>query len=181
MERRLHLLDSGWWPPRRLTVTMPERQRGINRVIVAVWDFESGKAFYEKLLGATFAPENDDGEAAAFGVRVAMAWDAGGELVSPIPGVDSPSRSEMEANGEGLKGVVFAVEDAHAALASAAELGLSAYYSLDYDQPNIDRKCQGRFDRFKEHFLEVQAPLSGTVLLGEFVEAADDRRIDRRQ
>lgn len=146
------------------------RQRGINRVVVAVWDFEAGQRFYERLLGARFEPENDDGEAAAFGVRVAMAWDAGIELVSPIPGVPSPIRTEMERNGEGLKGVVFAVDDADEAMASARELGLEAYYSLDYTQEQIDRKCAGRFTRYKEHFVATQPPLSDTVLLGEFVE-----------
>lgn len=144
-------------------------ERGINRIVVGVWDFDGGKRFYEQLVGATFAPENDDGEAAAFGVRVAMAWDAGIELVSPIPGVDSSVRTDMEANGEGLKGVVFAVPDADAALSAAEDLGLSAYYSLDYTQEQIDAKCQGRFTRYREHFLAAQAPLSGNVLLGEFI------------
>ena len=148
------------------------KQRGINRVVMAVWDFEAGKRFYEQLLGASFAPENDDGEAAAFGVRVAMAWDAGVERVSPLPGVESALRAEMEANGEGLKGVVFAVDDADARLAAGKALGQDSYYSLDYSQEQIDRKCQGRFSRFKEHFVAVQAPLSGTVLLGEFIPRA---------
>ena len=146
------------------------KQRGINRVVVAVWDFDAGKAFYEKLLGTTFAPENDDGEAAAFGVRVAMAWEAGVELVSPLPGVDSPIRADLEANGEGLKGVVFAVDDADASMAAARDLGLDHYYFLDYTAEQIDAKCQGRFDRYKEYFVATQAPLSGTVLLGEFIE-----------
>lgn len=149
------------------------RARGINRIVVAVWDFEAGKRFFEQLLDAEFAPENDDGEAAKFGVRVAMAWDAGVELVSPLPGVDSAIRTELEANGEGLKGVVFAVADADASRDAAERLGLPTYYSLDYDQATIDRKCQGRFAMFKEHFLSVRAPLSGTVLVGEFVARPD--------
>lgn len=152
---------------------VPRKQRGVNRVVMAAWDFDAARAFYEQLLGATFAPENDDGEAAAFGVRVAMAWDAGVELVSPIPGVDSPIRTEMENNGEGLKGVVFAVDDADAAMAAGEDLGLSSYYFLDYTQEQIDRKCQGRYTRYKEHFVAVRPPLSGTVLLGEFVERGD--------
>ena len=77
------------------------KQKGINRIVVGVWDFEKGKQYFEKLLGAEFAPENQDGEAAAFGVRVAMAWESGIELVSPLPGVQSPVRDEMEKNGEG--------------------------------------------------------------------------------
>ena len=147
------------------------RERGVNRVIVAVWDFEAGKAFFEDVLGARFAPENDDGEAASFGVRVAMAWDAGVELVAPLPGVDSTIRDELERNGEGVKGVVFAVADADAAAAAAERRGLDHYYALDYTREQIDDKCEGRFSTFKEYFVRARAPLSGTVLLGEFARA----------
>lgn len=148
---------------------MPER--GVNRVVVAVWDFEQGKRFFETLLGAEFAPENDDGQAASFGVRVAMAWDAGIELVSPLPDTPSAIRDDLEATGEGVKGVVFAVPDADEAKARAGELGMDTYYSLDFDQATIDAKCAGRFTTFKEHFVAAAAPLDGTVLLGEFVRA----------
>ena len=148
------------------------KQQGINRVVVAVWDFDAGQRFYQQLLGARFEPEVDDGEAAAFGVRVAMAWDAGIELVAPIEGVESHVRTDLERNGEGVKGVVFAVEDADASMAAAGELGLSAYHSLDYTLAEIDARCAGRFDRYKEHFIGAKAPLSGTVLLGEFIDRA---------
>ena len=43
------------------------KQKGINRIVIGVWDFEKGKDYFERLLGAEFAPENTDGEAAAFG------------------------------------------------------------------------------------------------------------------
>ena len=100
------------------------KQRGINRIVVAVWDFEQGKRYFEKLLGAEFAPENEDGEAASFGVRVAMAWEAGIELISPIPDTESQVRSDMEINGEGIKGIVFAVNEA---MANGETLGLGSY------------------------------------------------------
>ena len=87
------------------------KQRGVNRVVMAHWDFEAAKTFYEDVMGATFEKENDDGEAAKFGVRVAMAWDAGIELVAPLDGVDSAVRAQLEERGEGLAGVVFAVEN----------------------------------------------------------------------
>ena len=34
------------------------KPKGINRIVVGVWDFEKGKEYFEKLLGAEFAPEN---------------------------------------------------------------------------------------------------------------------------
>ena len=121
------------------------KQKGINRIVVGVWDFDKGKQYFEKLLGAEFAPENEDGEAAAFGVRVAMAWESGIELISPLPGVQSPVRDEMEKNGEGIKGIVFAVDDADHAMSQGSALGLQSHYDLDYDQSQIDSKCQGLF------------------------------------
>ena len=65
------------------------------------------KEYFEKLLGAEFAPENQDGEACSVRSMVAMAWESGIELVSPLPDVQSPIRDEMEKNGEGIKGVVL--------------------------------------------------------------------------
>ena len=126
------------------------KQKGINRIVIGVWDFEKGKDYFERLLGAEFAPENTDGEAAAFGVRVAMAWESGIELISPIPGIESHVRDEMEKNGEGIKGIVFAVDDAEEAISQGKELGLLPYYDLDYDQEQINTKCQGRFSQYKE-------------------------------
>ena len=146
------------------------KQRGINRIVVAVWDFEQGKRYFEKLLGAEFAPENEDGEAASFGVRVAMAWEAGIELISPITDTESQVRSDMEINGEGIKGIVFAVNDADEAMKNGETLGLGSYYQLDYTQEQIDNKCQGRFTTYKEHFISASDPLNATILLGEFTE-----------
>ena len=146
------------------------KQKGINRIVVGVWDFDKGKHYFEKLLGAEFASENQDGEAAAFGVRVAMAWESGIELISPLPGIQSPVRDEMEKNGEGIKGIVFAVDDAAPAMSQASALGLHSHYDLDYDQFQIDSKCQGRFTKYKEYFITAADPLNTTLLLGEFYE-----------
>tara|TARA_B100000609_G_scaffold150994_1_gene122417 strand:+ start:454 stop:903 length:450 start_codon:yes stop_codon:yes gene_type:complete len=146
------------------------KQKGINRIVVGVWDFDKGKQYFKRLLGAEFAPENDDGEAAAFGVRVAMAWESGIELISPLPGVQSLVRDEMEKNGEGIKGVVFAVDDADHAMSQGTALGLQSHYELDYDQSQIDSKCQGRFTKYKEYFIKAADPLNTTLLLGEFNE-----------
>lgn len=144
------------------------QEKGINRIVIAVWDFEQGKHYFEKLLGAEFAPENTDGEAASFGVRVAMAWEAGIELISPLPNTQSPIRDDMEKNGEGIKGIVFAVDDADEAMKNGETLGLRSYYDLDYTQEEINEKCQGRFTTYKEHFISAKEPLNATILLGEF-------------
>lgn len=135
---------------------------------MAVWDFDEGKRYYERLLGATFEAIDDDGEAAAFGVRAEIAWDAGVELVSPIEGMPSPLRTDLERSGEGLKGVVFAVADADEAMANGRELGLAHYYFLDYDEAELQKRFGTRYTRYKEYFVGAKPPLSGTILLGEF-------------
>ncbi len=144
-------------------------QRGINRVVMAVWDLEKGKAFYSKLLGATFHPVHEE-DAAAHGIECAIAWDAGVELVAPLPDCRSFVRKHLEKNGEGLMGAVFAVEDVDASKDAAGALGVGVVGALDYDQATIDRWLQGRFEKYKEYFLAPDGPLSPGLLLGEFKE-----------
>lgn len=145
------------------------KQRGVNRVTMAVWDLEQGKAFYEKLLGAEFHPVND-ADAEAFGVRCAIAWNAGIELVAPIEGRESNIRTQLEKRGEGLAGVIFAVEDVDAARDAAVAADVPVLADLDYSQEQIDTHLQGRFTKYKEYFLGAGGPLSGGTVLGEFIE-----------
>lgn len=145
------------------------RQRGVNRVVMAVRDIDAGRAFYEKLLGCTFHHGNDE-EAAAFGVRMLFSWDAGIELIAPIEGAGSYVESILAERGEGMIGVVWAVADADAAKAAGAELGVSTFHTLDYSQAQIDDDLQGRFRRYYEHFMAgPDTPLgNASVLVGEF-------------
>ena len=146
------------------------KQRGINRVTMAVWDLAKGKEFYSKLLAATFHPVHD-ADAAAHGIECAIAWDAGIELVAPLPERPSFVRNHLEKKGEGLLGAVFAVEDVDATRDAAEELGVRVVGSLDYDQATIDRWLQGRFEKYKEYFLAADGPLSPGMLIGEFIDS----------
>jgi len=58
------------------------------------------------------------------GIRVAISWDAGIELVSPMPERESFVTEYLEERGEGLMGVVFAVDDVEAARHAAQALGV---------------------------------------------------------
>ncbi len=146
------------------------RQQGVNRVVMAVRDLDAGRAFYEEFLGCTFHPA-DDAEAAMWGIRILMSWDGGVELVAPIPGADSHIEKHLAEHGEGLVGVVWAVRDADASKQAAASHGLSSFFTIDYDQDQIDQKLQGRFSRYYEHFVAPGDPLGNMqVLVGEFDE-----------
>ena len=145
------------------------KQRGVNRVTMAVWDLEKGRAFYEKLLGAEFHPVND-ADAEAYGVRCLIAWNAGVELVAPVEGRPSRIRTLLEQRGEGLAGVIFAVEDVDASKDAAERSEVPVLAGLDYSQEEIDGHLQGRYTKYKEYFLGDGKPLGPGVVLGEFVE-----------
>ncbi len=147
-------------------------QRGVNRITMAVWDIEQGRAFYEKLLGATFESVHDE-DAEKFGVQCLIAWDAGIELLAPLEGRDSHVRQVLETRGEGIVGAVLAVEDVDASQRAATELGVRTTAELDYDASTIDRWLQGRFTKYKEYFLGSDAPLGPNIVIGEFVGAGE--------
>lgn len=144
------------------------KQMGINRVVLAVWDLEDGMAFYSKLLSSAFTETTTD-LGRSFGVRVAMNFDAGVELVAPLPGAETSSvRDFLEENGEGVSGVVFAVPDADEARDAAASLGWTPNFKVDFGPDRLENELGGRFSTFKEYFYTGKAPLPVTVLLGEF-------------
>jgi len=143
------------------------RPLGINRVTIAVRDLERGKEVFSRLLGATFHPAGEE-DAARFGVRVAISWDAGIELVSPLPGRESPVARFLEERGEGLMGVVFAVDDLGEARRRAEEMGVPVWHELDYSQEEIDRRLQGRFSRYREIMLGSRGTCGVAPVIGEF-------------
>jgi len=128
------------------------KPRGVNRVTIAVKDLQTGTEVYSKLLGATFHSANAE-DAATFGIQVAMSWDAGIELVAPLPDRDSFVRKFIEERGEGLMGVVFAVDDVDEARDAAEKLGAQVWHAIDYSQDQIDKHLQGRFKKYKEYML----------------------------
>ncbi len=149
------------------------KQRGVNRVTMAVWDLEKGKDFYARLLGAEFQPVNDT-EAEAYGVRCSIAWNAGIELVSPVEGRESRIRTLLEERGEGLAGVIFAVEDVDETKRQGEAAEIPVLAGLDYTQAQIDEHLQGRFTKYKEYFFGAGDPLGPGVVVGEFEEPSDD-------
>ena len=143
------------------------KPQGVNRVTIAVKDLEKGMDFYAKLLGATFHEATAD-DVVTLGIRVAMSWDAGIELVSPMPERESFVTEFIEQRGEGLMGVVFAVDDVEEAYKAAQALGVGVWYTVDYDQEEIDRHLQGRFTKYKEYMLEAETSYGVGPVIGEF-------------
>ena len=139
---------------------------GVNRVVIAVKDIDKGKHLYSELLGATFHNTNDE-EAAALGLQVAISWDAGIELVSPLADRDTKVKHIIETRGEGLIGVVFLVDDIEKARGAAEELGIPVGYTVDYSQEQIDKYHQGRFSKFKEYMLDSRSTHGVGAIIGQ--------------
>jgi len=140
---------------------------GVNRVTIAVKDLEKGKELYSGLLGATFFPA-DAGEAAKMGIEVAMSWDAGIELVAPLADRDSFVKQIIENRGEGVIGVVFAVDDIDEVHEAAQKRGIKAWHSIDYSQEEIDKHLQGRFSKYKEYMYDPMTTYGAAPVVGQF-------------
>lgn len=139
---------------------------GVNRVVIAVKDLDSAIRFYSQLLGATFFDASAGAE--SFGVRAAISWDGGIELVSPLPGRDSLIARLIEKRGEGLQGVVFAVEDVEEAKAKAEKMGIGVVQTIEFKEDQLQKLFGGRFTKFKEYILNPANTGGIQVVLGQF-------------
>lgn len=139
---------------------------GVNRVVIVVSDLEKGIELYSKLLGATFLDVSEEAE--ILGLRAAISFDAGVELCAPIPGRDSYAERFLSKRGEGLMGVVFAVDDVEDSRGKAEEMGLGvAGLIADYSQEEIDQRLEGRFKKYKEYMLDSNKRCGFLLILGQ--------------
>jgi len=142
------------------------RPLGVNRVTIGVKDLEKGIELYSKLLGATFHDQSVPAE--PFGLRCAISWDAGIELVAPLPGRDSYATAFIDEHGEGLMGVVFAVDDVDETRETAEKMGIGVLALIaDYDQGQIDEYLQGRFKKYKEYMLNPADTYGVGLVIGQ--------------
>ena len=139
--------------------------QGINRIVIAVKDLQKGIDLYSKLLGATFHKASGTGE--PMGIDVAISWDAGIELIAPIPGKDIFLEQLIEQNGEGIQSVVFQVDDADEARDMAEKAGMNVLVPIDYSQEEIDHHLEGMFTKYKEYVLDSTEKCGYTVMLGQ--------------
>jgi methylmalonyl-CoA/ethylmalonyl-CoA epimerase len=145
---------------------------GVNRVIVAVRNLEKSKSFYTELLGADFHDASWTGE--AFGIQVAISWNAGIELCAPIPGREKECAITpfLEQNGEGVINVVFNVQNADESLKRAKAADAQMMVPIDYTQAEIDQHLGGLFTKYKEYFLNTVEQCEYTITLGQLEERA---------
>ncbi len=127
------------------------KPQGVNRVTIAAKDLDAAVAFYSRLLGATF--HDQDRAAQSLGIRCAISWDAGIELVSPLPGQESFITRLIQKKGEGLIGVVFAVDDVEECRRTAEQMNIRVRPLVDYGPREIEEYLQNRFRKYTEYTL----------------------------
>ena len=95
---------------------------GFDHVVIAVRDLKVGVAAYEVLLGckADSISEKDDVAIAQFTTRNIAV-----ELIAPVGPGAARWRAALDDGGEGLKSLVFAVDDSEYAHRRCGRLGLS--------------------------------------------------------
>ena len=139
---------------------------GINRVVIAVRDIDRAVRFYSELLGATFHDASAGAE--RFGIKAALSWDAGIELVAPLPGRESFIARSIEESGEGLRQVIFAVDDVDEVRLKAEEMGVGVEQTIELTQDQLREYFQDRFGKFKEYVLNPADTCGAQIVVGQF-------------
>jgi catechol 2,3-dioxygenase-like lactoylglutathione lyase family enzyme len=141
--------------------------RGVDRIVVAVKNFEESKAIYTAALGATWHDASWTGE--ELGIEVAISWDAGIELIAPLPGREDDSivSGFLSDHGDGIMNVVFGVSDAAKAKNKTAAAGLDALHSLDYARDDLDLHLDGLFSKYEEHILNSAEQCGFTMTIAQ--------------
>jgi catechol 2,3-dioxygenase-like lactoylglutathione lyase family enzyme len=139
---------------------------GVNRVVIAVKDLDRAIQFYSRLLGATF--EDVSAGAEVFGVRAAISWDAGIELVAPLPGRDSAIARSIEKHGEGVRQIVFAVDDIEEARARIEAMDIRILETIEFSEKQLEHQFHGRFARYKEHILHPADTGGAPLIIAQF-------------
>ena len=146
----------------------------LNRVAIAVHDIQSAVKLYAELTGHRFlraGPAVTDSS----GLSVAASWEAGMEIVSPIPGRDeAPAhalRRFLETRGEGIFAVIMEVDDLDAADKLGAEKGFSVAQRIMFTDEQLKAELGGKFTRFEETVFDTTNEL-GFFLTYNLLERA---------
>ena len=145
------------------------KTKGVNRVVFLVKDIDKAVATYSRLLNTTFYPA---AVAEKDGLRASLSYDAGIEIVSPLPGAESPRAKALaqalETHGEGLHTVIFSVDNVEEGRRKAEEMGIGVTGKIEFDKAEIKRSFQGKFKSYIEYSLNPAQTHGAFVVLGQF-------------
>lgn len=112
--------------------------RRIDHVLYCFWPdgLERALDVWRTGIGVEF----EEVDLPASGLRILISWDAGIEMAAPVgagPAADR-MRAHLEAHGEGLRSVIFGVDDMDAAIARLERAGVAVASRDDYSALWID-------------------------------------------
>jgi catechol 2,3-dioxygenase-like lactoylglutathione lyase family enzyme len=139
----------------------------IHRIAIAVKDIDVAIDKYSKIFGASFV-KTAEAVSKHVGVYVASDWTMGIELASPVPGSENPVAKRMEtflaANGEGVFGTAFVVDDMTAAVAKANKAGVKELMpTFGFTPEQLEAEFAGVFTRFEETLMDTEDECGFTV------------------
>jgi predicted enzyme related to lactoylglutathione lyase len=143
--------------------------RGVNRIAIGVTDLDEAIAHYGKLLNTHFEvvpPEFSQ----PMGSNVAISWEAGIELVAPLPGAAGEVIGLLPKK-QGLMGVVFNVDDVDEAARNAGEMGISVAREIRLNVEQMNAVFGGRVTRFEEISFDAKSGIP--MVLGEITLSED--------
>lgn len=147
------------------------KTHGVNRVVIAVKEFDQAVDFYSRLLNVTF-PKKQILPEEPFGVVGAVCWEGGIELLSPLPDTEAHLGKRVaefiDKRGEGIYGVIFSVDSMDEGRARAEEMGIRVYQVIEFNPEQIKEMVEDRFEVFKEAEFEPDDTFGILTLVGQF-------------
>ena len=124
----------------------------LSRVVMAYYpeNFEKAVADFSRAFGLEFEMMEPDG----FGLRIAMAFEAGVEIITPLGdgGYASMTREKLDRKGEGIQQFLLEVADLEEGVAQAKVAGL--------DNENFRIDCFRANPAWRETYASLmEAPL----------------------
>ncbi|MFC1924744.1 VOC family protein [Chloroflexota bacterium] len=146
------------------------KPKGVNRVVFAVKDFDKAVALYSELFNTEFHV-GDVTASAAWGIKVAVSWDAEIEIVSPLPDTEAAMGQSVaqfvEKNGGGVYSVVFSVDNVEEAYDRATQMGIRVPGSFEMDGEQLAQYLDGKFTKFKQYSLKSDDTCGVQLVLGQ--------------
>jgi catechol 2,3-dioxygenase-like lactoylglutathione lyase family enzyme len=116
--------------------------RGLNRLVVGVEDLDESIQFYSRLLATEFFRVEPQ-YTRDYGVRVAVSWAAGIELMALDADGPAATKQALLPFKLGIMGVIFNMDDLDVSLETAKDMGLKVTEVIERDGAILEEQLPG--------------------------------------